>query len=154
MEYWSRRAMDFLMSGRTNFLPGVGTARGRGGERCRGAAERLSLVMSVRGKARSACAARRLQARLAVLALILGLCGWQYPFRVPAADFPNLPPVSPPPDMFSGRSPLPDLLLKDKRTGRYVTGFPAIGWDPESQFNYGVGVQWYDNGPAARPFFR
>jgi outer membrane protein assembly factor BamA len=60
----------------------------------------------------------------------------------------------PPPDFLADRSPLPDLLLKDKRTNRYVTGFPAIGWDPETGFNYGAAAQWFDNGPADSPFFR
>src|SRR6185369_13822734 len=44
--------------------------------------------------------------------------------------------------------------LKDKRAGSYFTGFPAIGWDPASEFNYGASVQWFDNGPADSPFFR
>lgn len=46
------------------------------------------------------------------------------------------------------------MLLKDKRTDTYLTGFPAIGWDPESGFNYGAALQWFDNGPADSPFFR
>ena len=70
------------------------------------------------------------------------------------ADATNLPPVLPPPDFLGNKSPLPDQLLKDKRTDRYVTGFPAIGWDPESGFNYGAALQWFDNGPADSPFFR
>jgi outer membrane protein assembly factor BamA len=62
--------------------------------------------------------------------------------------------VLPPPDFLANKSPLPDTLLKDKRVDRYVTGFPAIGWDPETEFNYGAAVQWFDNGPADSPFFR
>src|SRR5947207_2909535 len=64
---------------------------------------------------------------------------------------------SPPSDGGEGRgeeAPLPDLLLKDKRQNRYSTGFPAIGWDPETKFNYGAAIQWFDNGPADSPFFR
>src|SRR5262245_52562301 len=66
----------------------------------------------------------------------------------------NLPPVLPPPEFMANKSSLPDLLLKDKRENRYVTGFPAVGWDPETGFNYGAAVQWFDNGPADSPFFR
>lgn len=49
---------------------------------------------------------------------------------------------------------MPDLLLMDKREGGYFTGFPAIGWDPETGFNYGAAVQWFDNGSTNSPFFR
>jgi hypothetical protein len=66
----------------------------------------------------------------------------------------NLPPVLPPPEFLANKAPLPDMLLKDKRTGSYFTGFPALGWDPESGFNYGAAVQWFDNGPDDSPFFR
>lgn len=66
----------------------------------------------------------------------------------------NLPPVLAPPDFMARKPSLPDLLLKDKRENRYLTGFPAIGWDPETGFNYGAAVQWFDNGPADSPFFR
>ena len=73
---------------------------------------------------------------------------------VRAAESTNLPPVLPPPEIMNQRDPLPDLLLKDKRADSYFTGFPVIGWDPESEFNYGAAVQWFDNGPADSPFFR
>ena len=76
---------------------------------------------------------------------------------VHGADLPiftNLPPVLPQPDFMSNKTPLPDLLLKDKRADRYLTGFPIIGWDPETHFNYGAAVQWFDNGPSDSPFFR
>jgi hypothetical protein len=86
---------------------------------------------------------------LALLALFLECTGQGH-----AAEMTNLPPTFPPPDFLSNRSPLPDLLLKDKRVDRYVTGFPAIGWDPETGFNYGAALQWFDNGPADSPFFR
>lgn len=66
----------------------------------------------------------------------------------------NLPPVLPPPAILMNRDPLPDLLLKDKRTDSYFTGFPALGFDPESGFNYGLALQWFDNGPTNSPFFR
>ena len=60
----------------------------------------------------------------------------------------------PPPGFLANRAPLPDLLLKDKREGRYFTGFPAFGWNPETGVTYGAAVQWFDNGPADSPFFR
>lgn len=74
--------------------------------------------------------------------------------RLVAEEITNLPPVLRPLDFFQNKTPLPDLLLKDKREGRYMTGFPAIGADPETGFNYGLALQWYDNGPADCPFFR
>ena len=74
--------------------------------------------------------------------------------RLTAKETTNLPPVLPPLDFFQNKSPLPDLLLKDKREGRYVTGFPAIGADAETGLTYGFALQWYDNGQADSPFFR
>jgi hypothetical protein len=71
-----------------------------------------------------------------------------------AGSLTNLPPVLPPPDSLMNRVPLPDLLLKDKRTDSYFTGFPALGYDAESGFNYGAALQWFDNGPADSPYFR
>ena len=62
-------------------------------------------------------------------------------------------PVLAPPGFLANRVPLPDLLLKDKREGRYFTGFPAFGWNPETGVTYGAAVQWFDNGPADSPFF-
>jgi len=69
------------------------------------------------------------------------------------AQSPEPLPDLPPPDFLRNKSPLPPLLLSEKRVGSYVTGFPAIGWDPETGFNYGAAVQWFDNGPADSPFF-
>jgi len=86
--------------------------------------------------------------RLAIAVAVAGVL----PAR--AGENTNLPPVLPPPEFMSNKSPLPDVLLKDKRVGKYVTGFPAIGWDPETGFNYGAALQWFDNGPADSPFFR
>jgi len=71
-----------------------------------------------------------------------------------AAQVTNLPPVLPPPEFLANKAPLPDLLLKDKRANRYITGFPVIGWDPQTGLNYGAAVQWFDNGPTDSPFFR
>jgi outer membrane protein assembly factor BamA len=90
---------------------------------------------------------RTLSASLA-LGVALGLAAAR------AAGPTNLPPDLPPPDFLANKAPLPDLLLKDKREDSYYTGFPAVGWDPESGFNYGAAVQWFDNGAADSPFFR
>ena len=45
-------------------------------------------------------------------------------------------------------------MLDDKREGHYLTGFPALGFDDATKFNYGVALQFYDNGPRDSPFFR
>src|SRR4051794_19429389 len=58
-----------------------------------------------------------------------------------------------PPDFLHNKPRLPDELLKDKREGRYMTGFPAIGWDPETELGYGVVVEGFDNGARDSPFF-
>jgi len=96
----------------------------------------------------AACATR---ARLVGLGVTLTLAVLP---QILSAEITNLPPVLPPPEFMANKTPQPDLLLKDKRQGSYFTGFPAIGWDPESGFNYGASVQWFDNGPADSPFFR
>jgi outer membrane protein assembly factor BamA len=93
-------------------------------------------------------------ARLRILVLAVCAAPVLFPVQVRGAAGTNLPPVLPPPVFMSNKSPLPDLLFKDKRAGRYFTGFPAVGWDPETGFNYGAAVQWFDNGPADSPFFR
>jgi outer membrane protein assembly factor BamA len=93
-------------------------------------------------------------AGLRTLVLAVGVVGALFPVPMRAAEVTNLPPVLPPPAFMANKSPLPDLLLKDKRAGSYYTGFPAIGWDPETGFNYGAALQWFDNGPADSPFFR
>jgi hypothetical protein len=54
--------------------------------------------------------------------------------------------LSPAPDFLANKYALPDLLLKDKREGRYLTGFPAFGWNAETGVTYGAAVQWFDNG--------
>jgi len=94
----------------------------------------------------------RADTRWLALIVVLGVTHILHPAR--AADSTNLPPVLPPPDFMANKSPLPDLLLKDKRVDSYFTGFPAIGWDPETGFNYGAAVQWFDNGSTNSPFFR
>ena len=56
--------------------------------------------------------------------------------------------------MVAAKNPIPDLLLKDKKEDRYITGIPQIGVDPEEGIGGGAEVQIYDNGPAASPLFR
>ena len=65
----------------------------------------------------------------------------------------DLPPVLPPPDFLYAKPRLPDALLKDKREGVYVTGFPIIGYNPETQFAFGAAAQIFDNGDRESPFF-
>jgi outer membrane protein assembly factor BamA len=100
--------------------------------------------------------------RVAIPVLGAALCGVYSPALVSGAEATNLspaettnlPPVLPPPEFLANKSPQPDLLLKDKPENRYFTGFPAVGWNPETGFIYGAAVQWFDNGPADSPFFR
>ena len=94
------------------------------------------------------------RARVGLLALGAVLWGGHGLSPAQGVELTNLPPVFPPPGFMANKSPLPDMLLKDKRAGSYFTGFPAVGWDPETGFNYGAAVQWFDNGPADSPFFR
>ena len=88
------------------------------------------------------------------LATIVTVAGLLLAAKARASEISNLPPVLPPLDFFSDKPPLPDLLLKDKRTGSFVTGFPALGVDPETGLNFGMALQWFDNGPTNSPFFR
>jgi hypothetical protein len=60
----------------------------------------------------------------------------------------------PPPAFAAAKAPIPDLLLKDKKAGWYVTGIPLIGVDPEEGFGFGGELQIYDNGSTNSPFFR
>jgi hypothetical protein len=75
--------------------------------------------------------------------------------RAHAADETvDLPPVLPPPSFLANRDPLPDQLLKDKRTNSYLTGFPAFSANEETGLTIGAAAQWFDNGPDDSPFFR
>ena len=58
------------------------------------------------------------------------------------------------PEFISRKYPIPDLIFKDKREGKYWIGFPIIGYDPDAEFMMGASVRWFDNGPADSPFFR
>lgn len=66
----------------------------------------------------------------------------------------ELPPVIPPPSFAKYKHALPDLLLKDKKEGRYIIPIPIIGYDPDTGFNFGAGVSLFQNGKKDSPFFR
>ncbi len=80
------------------------------------------------------------------LALILGIAAAQDPAPGPA-------PLPPPPDFVNRKQPLPEGLLDRKREGRYLTGIPMIGVDPELGFTLGAAIQLFDNGPRSSPLF-
>ena len=63
----------------------------------------------------------------------------------------NDPPL---PSFMANKYSMPDQLLKDKRADGYMTGFPALGYNPESGFTFGAIGQLFDNGPTNSPFFR
>jgi len=63
------------------------------------------------------------------------------------------PAVPAPPDFMHDKPRIPDFTLKDKKEGWYFTGIPLIGVDPDSGFNYGASIQWFENGPKDSPFF-
>ena len=108
--------------------------------------------MSDGGQLSFGAAARGARSSLGLFGLCAALCCQHG--KVQAAEFTNLPPVFPPPEFMSNKTPLPNFLLKDKRPNTYFTGFPVIGWDADVGFNYGGAVQWFDNGPKDSPFFR
>jgi len=83
-------------------------------------------------------------------AFLCGLCTHAYS----ADESASLPPNLPPPDFLHNRDPLPDQLLKDKRTGTYLTGFPAFSVNAETGITLGAAIQWFDNGSEDSPFFR
>jgi hypothetical protein len=69
-------------------------------------------------------------------------------------DDERMPPYVPPPSFASRKPQMPEFLLKNKREGWFFTGFPAIGWDPDTGFNIGAAAQIYNNGKKDSPFFR
>jgi len=70
-----------------------------------------------------------------------------------SSEFRQVETVPPPPAFLYNRPPLPDQILQDKRQGRYATGIPIIGTDPDNGIWYGAQVQWYDDGRKDSPFF-
>ena len=70
------------------------------------------------------------------------------------AGEPDEIPEVPRPDFMRNKPYIPELLLRNKREGNYITGMPAIGWDDEEGFALGAFVEFYDNGSRDDPFFR
>jgi len=62
-------------------------------------------------------------------------------------------PAIPPPHFARYKHRLPDLLLENKKEHRYFTPMPVIGVDPDTGFNFGAMVNFYDNGSKDSPFF-
>lgn len=66
----------------------------------------------------------------------------------------GMPPVLPPPHFMRYKKPQPEMLLKDKDEGFYFTPMPIIAWDPDTEFNIGAAIQFFNNGKKDSPFFR
>ncbi len=69
---------------------------------------------------------------------------------------PKAPPhseIPPPPDFLRNKNPLPEIEWRDKKPDWYFTGIPLVGVDPDSGFNYGASIQWFQDGPKDSPFF-
>ncbi len=103
--------------------------------------------------------ARRIRSRHVILLGLLWLTG-PAPLSFAAEPAPPAKPEEPPasavpapPDFMRNKARIPELTLKDKKEGWYLTGIPLIGVDPDSGFNYGASIQWYDDGPKDSPFF-
>jgi outer membrane protein assembly factor BamA len=94
-------------------------------------------------------------AALAILLICGGPCWSEAQDASQGADAQTAPPEfrSDLPEFMQNKPRIPDLLLKNKKEGSYFTGIPAIGVDPNSGFNYGVIVEWYDDGKKDSPFF-
>lgn len=75
------------------------------------------------------------------------------PVPVAEQEGPPASAVPAPPDFMRNKSGIPEFTLKDKKEGWYFTGIPLIGIDPDSGFNYGASIQWYDDGAKDSPFF-
>ncbi|MBI3086052.1 MAG: BamA/TamA family outer membrane protein, partial [candidate division NC10 bacterium] len=75
------------------------------------------------------------------------------PIPATKSEKPPASAVPAPPDFMRNKPRIPEFTLKDKREGWYVTGIPLIGSDPDSGFNYGASIQWFDDGPKDSPFF-
>lgn len=59
----------------------------------------------------------------------------------------------PAPDFADRKRPIPEELRKKKTEGRYVTGFPMIGVDPEVGPVLGGQIQLFENGPRTSSLF-
>jgi hypothetical protein len=69
-------------------------------------------------------------------------------------DEGGMPPVIEPPHFARYKKPMPDILLRNKKEGFYVTPFPVIAWDPDTKFNIGASAAFFQNGKKESPFFR
>jgi hypothetical protein len=103
--------------------------------------------------------ARRIRSSHVILLGLLWLLG-PVPLSVAAEpvvaarpEEPPAPAIPAPPDFMRNKPRIPEFTLKDKKEGWYFTGIPLIGYDPDSEFNYGASIQWFDNGPKDSPFF-
>ncbi len=87
--------------------------------------------------------------------LIVGLLASLPCLPLMAAEMEAPPGASSPapPEFARNLSRLPALVLQDKREGKYFTGIPIIGTDPDNGFTYGAQIQWYDDGPKDDPLF-
>ncbi len=66
----------------------------------------------------------------------------------------ELPPMVAPPPFARYKHAQPDILLKDKKEGRYIVPIPIVGYDPDTGINVGAGVSFFQNGYKESPFFR
>lgn len=65
----------------------------------------------------------------------------------------TLPPYIPPPHFARNKHQLPDIILREKREGKYIIPVPMVGIDPDTGFNFGAGVSLFNNGKKSSPFF-
>ena len=66
----------------------------------------------------------------------------------------EMSPKIPLPHFARYKHDLPEILLADKREGRYIIPVPQVGLDPDTGFNIGAAVAFFDNGKKDSPFFR
>lgn len=67
---------------------------------------------------------------------------------------PEAPPAAEIPHFARHKRKVPELLLKEKKEGRYIVPIPIIGWDPDTGFNLGAGIYFFQNGKKDDPFFK
>jgi hypothetical protein len=67
---------------------------------------------------------------------------------------PEAPAQAEVPHFARHKRKLPGLLLREKQEGRYVIPIPIVGWDPDTGFNFGAGVYFFDNGKKDDAFFQ
>ncbi len=62
--------------------------------------------------------------------------------------------LAPIPRFARNKHVLPDRFLAKKREHRYLTPMPILGWDPDTGFNFGAMINFFDNGSKESPFFK